>query len=393
MPRSSPTNPDPALLSKFQSDLGAVLNEVAFAARHALISRASPRPVDPSPALIAARVAVPELPESIPDPDSQRVNTPMDANPYPRFSGRARSKWENEMANPMMEHERLMHEAMRQKHEWQRAHDAVGRFLMDARWPHFKVGDDPLRCILEFAKHSQSLAIENFESFQKAESQHAALEEQVRDLTAGLADLRRAGTDVLKKAVQDQSTGQAEIERLQEIIDTQHDKYRDALQSENERHSATVDRLINEHTTEMSEQMSSYEKELVELRMAHDRGLAQREQRHRLELDLLHDRMMALEGSLGEKPADPLVVANESTMRQADKPVVVRRDSFGQMEKPASPPVMANGFGQKGKPANPPILANDSTTQGIERQIRSMVLSVGETKRLVGNVVSESLGR
>ena len=325
-PSTSPMNPNPTP-SEFNSDVEA-----------ASLNYAEPSKLQQTLRAESADSTgyIPRFVASLREDSNRRWTTQRSRDE----SEQDKRRWEKEVVKLKREQERLRHEARQLDDDRRMSHDALGKFLEGAGWPDFKVGDDPIKCILEFARHLQSLVIENSESFQKAESRRTALEEQVQDLTSRLADSKKAGRDLLKKAVQDQSTSQAEIKRLQGIIDTQHDKYRDALQSENERHSATVDRLINEHTAEMSEQMSSYEKELVELRMAHDRGLAQREQRHRLELDLLHDKMMALEGSLKEKPTDPPVVADESTMRQADKPV--KRDSFKQMEKPVDWPVETN---------------------------------------------------
>lgn len=438
LPSTSPKNPNPAL-SEFDPDVDAAFSrsEGSLKPRQTLPADSaissgpraprfvaswrelvSPRPDGPSPA-IATQVTVPELPESTPDPNSQGSKSTMDATLGAAKLGTMRR---SRVASAP---EKGKHEVATLKDELWMARYAFHRFLEDSRWSRYTTDDDPLWGLLEFAKHSQALAIENSKGFEEAVSQRTALEEQVKDLTSKLADSRKAGRDLLKKAVQDQSTSQAEFERLQEIIDTQHEKYRDALQSEAERHSATVDRLIHEHTIEMSEQMSSYEKELVELRMAHDRGLAQQEQRHRLELDLLHDRLMAFESSLQEKPVDPPVVASESTLRQADR-LAVPRYTFAEIEGPGSPPVMANDSTmqnagksvrdtfsptrkpttsspvtvaddsatqetskpvrrdkskKRGKPPNPPALANDSTSQGTNKAVRPMVLNLAEIKR------------
>ena len=64
-------------------------------------------------------------------------------------------------------------------------------------------------------------------------------------------------------------------------------------QSQEERHSATLQRLIHEHTPEMSEQMNVYERELADLRVAHERGPAEKPE-YEEELDRLLESIKSL---------------------------------------------------------------------------------------------------
>jgi hypothetical protein len=133
---------------------------------------------------------------------------------------------------------------------------------------------------------------------QKEWSQRKTLEATVQDLTAKLDEQKQS----VSQATQDLSDYEAEVKRLEQIIDTQGKelaRYQRTTKSEEERHTATVQRLIGEHVAEVGDLMTSYEKELVETRMAHDTERTWRDKRYLKDVKRLQDEIMALESKLG----------------------------------------------------------------------------------------------
>ncbi|KAK4038154.1 hypothetical protein C8A01DRAFT_37925 [Parachaetomium inaequale] len=155
----------------------------------------------------------------------------------------------------------------------------IHRLLESSGWDDWEPDGDPFEQILEFASISVGLAKEHLEAEQTSTRQHEeeasqrlALEKTVQDLTAKLEEQTQHSTHA---ATQSQEEHEAEIQRLQQIIDRQDKKYQGLMQSQEERHSATVKRLIDEHTAEIGDQMTVYEKELAELRVTNERKVGE----------------------------------------------------------------------------------------------------------------------
>jgi hypothetical protein len=144
----------------------------------------------------------------------------------------------------------------------------IQKVLEASGWDDWDPDGDPFEQMLELALNFARLMKEHLEAeptsteqCREETSYRLTLEKAVQDLTAKLGEQTQQ-----QHSIQSQNEYEAEIQRLQQIIDRQDKKYQGLMQSQEERHAATVRRLIDEHTAEISDQMTVYEKELAELR-------------------------------------------------------------------------------------------------------------------------------
>jgi hypothetical protein len=210
----------------------------------------------------------------------------------------------------------------RLKRERKRAWENIRTLLHAHGWRDWDSDSDkpPLEGLLIFAEQQAALAAGEREraeqlviKYDNERTRRMVLEDEAQVLTQKLEEQSGDG-----KTTQDLSEHEAEVKRLQQLVDSQDKKHRAIIQSLEEQHSATVRRLINEHTAEMSDQMTVYEKELAETRMARDEQLAQQEQRHRQEVVSLKDRIASLEIRLASASHEPQSTSGDSSQQTAN---------------------------------------------------------------------------
>ncbi|KAJ4307280.1 hypothetical protein N0V88_000663 [Collariella sp. IMI 366227] len=138
-----------------------------------------------------------------------------------------------------------------------------------------------------FFVNASKLINRTVEGWEREVDQHAVTKVQLEKI---LESVKEAEAAAAKSAVD-----------LEEKLAEQKQVHQRALNYQEERHSAIVDRMIDDHMAEMEEQMTRYETEFVQLQLSHERKLALREESSRHEVRRLEDRVLALEDTLMDK--------------------------------------------------------------------------------------------
>ena len=129
--------------------------------------------------------------------------------------------------------------------------------------------------------------------YNEEERQRATTLKDMKEIVQTATTQLNEPMEIFNQATENQAKLEAENQRLRQLLDTRAKEYQERRQSQEERHSATLQRLIKEHTAAMSEQMNVYEKELVDLRVAHGREVAEKPE-YEEELDMLLESIKSL---------------------------------------------------------------------------------------------------